>query len=246
MSKPIKELIRKELTKRLEGVTSMAVVGFTGIDAITNRTIRGKLRAKSIRLMVVKNSVARQAFKSLGLEGAEKMLDGPCALAYGADGAVTIVRELLALTKDTPKLTVKAALLDGDIFGADRIAELSKWPTRVEAVGRAIGSALSPGRVLAGCLIGPGGKIASILKTIQDKKKEEEAAAAAAAAAVAPPAPAAEAPAAAPAAVAAPAAAAAPAAEAVPAAATEAPVAAPAAAAEAAPVAPAAPEAPKV
>lgn len=204
MSKPIKELIRKELTKRLEGVTSMAVVGFTGIDAITNRTIRGKLRAKSIRLMVVKNSVARQAFKSLGLEGAEKMLDGPCALAYGADGAVTIVRELLALTKDTPKLTVKAALLDGDIFGADRIAELSKWPTRVEAVGRAIGSALSPGRVLAGCLIGPGGKIASILKSIQDKKKDQEAAAAAAAPA-APAAAAEAAPAAAPAAAEAPA-----------------------------------------
>ena len=97
MSKPIKQLIQKELTKRLEGVTSLAVVGFTGIGAIATRNIRGKLRAKDIRLMVVKNAIARQAFKGMGLAGAETMLDGPCALAYGADGAVTIVRELLAL-----------------------------------------------------------------------------------------------------------------------------------------------------
>lgn len=189
MSKPVKELIQKELSKRLEGVTSMAVVGFTGIDAITTRILRGKLREKSIRLMVVKNSTARQAFKGLGLAGAEQMLDGPCALAYGADGAVTIVRELLALVKEAPKLTVKAALLDGEIYGPDQIQRLSKFPTRVEAIGKLVSGALAPGRILAACLIGPGAKLGSILKTIEDKKKEE----AAAAPAEAPAAPAAEA-----------------------------------------------------
>ena len=195
MSKPIKQLIQKELTKRLEGVTSLAVVGFTGIGAIATRNIRGKLRAKDIRLMVVKNAIARQAFKGMGLAGAETMLDGPCALAYGADGAVTIVRELLALLKEAPKLTVKAALLDGEVYGADQIQRLSKFPTRVEAIGKLSSSAMAPGRVLAACLIGPGAKLASILKSIEDKKKEE-AAAAPAPAAEAPAAPAAEAPAA--------------------------------------------------
>ena len=151
MSKPVKELVKKELVKRLGGVSSLAVVGFTGIDAVTTRIIRGKLREKDIRLSVVKNAVARQAFKSLGLDGAETMLDGPCALAYGGDSVVTIVRELLEIgKKEAPKLTVKAALLDGDIFGPERIDELSKYPTRPEAIGRVISSVLSPGSVLAG------------------------------------------------------------------------------------------------
>lgn len=208
MSKPVKEMIQKELNTRLKGVTSLAVVGFTGIDAVTTRVIRGRLREKSIRLAVVKNSIARQAFKTMGLEKAADMLDGPCALAYGADSVVTIVRELLSLTKEAPKLTVKAALLDGDIFGAERIEELSKYPNRAEAVGRVVSSVLSPGSALAACLIGPSGAIASILKSIEDKKKDEAAAAAAAAPAAeaAPEAPAGEAAPAAPAAEAAPAA----------------------------------------
>lgn len=172
MSKPVKELIRKELVKRLEGVTSMAVIGFTGIDAITTRQIRGKLREKDIRLTVVKNAVARQAFKSVGLAGAADMLDGPCALAYGGDNVVSVVRELLAISKDAPKLTVKAALLDGEVFGTERIEELSKFPTRTEAIGRVVSAVLSPGSVLAGCLVGPSSKIAGILKAIEDKRKE--------------------------------------------------------------------------
>ncbi|RPI63386.1 MAG: 50S ribosomal protein L10, partial [Planctomycetaceae bacterium] len=176
MSKPIKDLIKKELVKRMDGVTSVAVVGFSGIDAVTTRMIRGRLREKQIKLTVVKNSVARNAFKSLGLEGAASLLEGPCALAYGADSVVTVVRELLAIVKDAPKLTVKAALLDGDVFGTEKIEELSKFPTRPEAIGRVVSSILSPAKVIAGCIITPAGKLASILKTIEDKRKDEAAA----------------------------------------------------------------------
>ena len=67
MSKPIKELVQKELIKRFENLTSMAVVGFTGIDANTTREIRGRLREKTIRMTVVKNSIARQALDAVGL-----------------------------------------------------------------------------------------------------------------------------------------------------------------------------------
>jgi ribosomal protein L10 len=181
MSKPVKELLRKELVKRFEGVRSLAVVGFTGIDAIATHEIRGRLRQKQISLTVVKNSVARQAFKSVGLESAVALLEGPCAVAYGADSVVTVVRELLDLGREHKKLTVKAAVLDGDVFGADRIEELSKFPTRQEAIGRTVGCILSPGRLLAACLIGPGSVVASILKSVREQAEKAEAAAAAAA-----------------------------------------------------------------
>jgi len=180
MSKPIKELVRKELVSRFDGVKQMAVVGFTGVDAVTNHKIRGRLHAKNIEMTVVKNSLARQAFKAVGLEVAGEMLDGPCAVAYGADSVITVVRELLDIKKDVPNLEVKSALLDGDVFGAERIEELSKFPTREEAIAQVVGCVLSAGANLAGCLIGPGGQIASILKTLEEKQgdaaKEEAAA----------------------------------------------------------------------
>lgn len=173
MSKPIKELIQNELIKRLTGVSSLAVVGFTGIDAITTHQIRSRLHGKNMKMMVVKNSIARHAFGRTGLPDSKELLTGPCAVVFGAEGVVSVVRELLDIKKDTPNLTVKAAVLEGDIFGAERIEELSKFPTREEAVARTVSCVLSPGGKLVGAIMGPGGKIASLLKSIQEKKEKE-------------------------------------------------------------------------
>ena len=54
-------------------------------------------------------------------------------------------------------------------------------PTREEAIGIVIAAALSPGKKLAGIFKGQASKIASIIKTIEEKAKEKEAAAPAAA-----------------------------------------------------------------
>jgi len=169
MSKPVKALVRKELISRFDGQTSLAVVGFVGLGAIANNQIRGRLLEKGMRLAVVKNVLAKQAFKEVGLEEAGQMLEGPCAVAYGGDSVVDLVRELLEIGKESPTLTVKAAMLDGEIYGSDRIVELSKFPTRDEAIANVLTCALSPARNLAGCLKGPASAIAGILKTIEEK-----------------------------------------------------------------------------
>jgi large subunit ribosomal protein L10 len=156
---------------------SLVVVGFAGVDAVATRIIRGRLREKQIRMTVVKNSVARQAFEAIGLPQAKALIEGPCAIAFSTDpkqvSVVSVVRELLAINKDAPNLTVKAAVLEGAVFGSDQIETLSRFPTRQEAIARAVACVLWPGRKLAGCLIGPGARIAGLLKAVQEKKETE-------------------------------------------------------------------------
>jgi len=196
MSKPVKALIRDELTRRLEGVTSLAIVGLTGVNAITATEIRRRLSEKEIRLLVVKNALARQAFKACGLDVACDLLDGPCALAYGGDNVVSTVRELLDIKKEqASNLVVKAAVMDGEPFGPDRVDALSKFPTHGEAIGTIVSCALAPGMKIAACILAPGSKIASLVKTIEESHADEAAEAAAAEKAAAEEAPAEEAPA---------------------------------------------------
>ena len=177
MSKPVKELVKKELVRRFEGLDSLAIVGFTGIDAITTHEIRGRLRDKQIRLSVVKNSLARAAFKEIGLPDAKELFDGPCAVAYGTDtenvSVVNVVREVLELGKKTENLTVKAAVLEGEIFGPERVKELSEYPTRDEARSNLVACVLAPGKNLVGCLIGPASTLASLVKAIEEKRESE-------------------------------------------------------------------------
>ncbi len=174
MSKPVKEMIRKQIVGRLEGVTSVAVVDLTGIDAITNNEIRGRLLEKDMHISVVKNSLAKQAFKEVGLETAAELLTGPCALAWGSDSIVSVVRELRDIAKEVKMLNVKGALLDGDLFGADRMAELADFPTREEAIGQVVGAILSAGSNVSSCIIAPGSQIASVLKKIEEDGGDSE------------------------------------------------------------------------
>ncbi len=174
MGKPVKKLLRDELIRRFRGVTQLAVVGFTRVDANTANEVRARLREKDIRMTVVKNALARQAFRELDIPQAGELLDGPCAVAYGADPdtveIVTIVRELLEIGEQAANLTVKAAFMDGELFGADRIEALSRYPTRDEAVAQVAQCVLAPAARLAGCLLAPGGRVAGILKTIEERQ----------------------------------------------------------------------------
>ena len=61
------------------------------------------------------------------------------------------------------------------------VLQVSKLPTREEAVGQLVALILSPGKNLAGAIKSPGSKLASILKTIEEKAPKEAAAAAPAA-----------------------------------------------------------------
>ncbi|MDP7637184.1 MAG: 50S ribosomal protein L10 [Phycisphaerae bacterium] len=172
MSKPVKTLIRNELADRFKDVKSLAVVGLAGVGAVATNGIRNRLLENDIRLLVVKNSLARQAFRSVGLEAAADLLSGPCAIAYGGDSIVSVVRELMDIKKqeEAKALTVKAAVLEGEAYGSDRIEAMSRFPTREEALAKLAACVLGPGSKLSGCMLAPGGKLAALVKAIEEKQ----------------------------------------------------------------------------
>ena len=172
MSKPVKALLRKELVRRLTGADSLTVLSLVGVPGVASNELRGQLLESGITMTVVKNSVARQAFKEVGLESVIGLLDGPSAVAVGGESVVDVVRLLLEFAKAQPTLVIRGALLEGEVFGPDRVEELSKWPTRDEAIANLAGMALSPGRKLAGAIVGPGGRIAGAIKTLSESESE--------------------------------------------------------------------------
>jgi len=181
MSKFVKDLITKELTLRLKNIDGVGVINPRGIDAIKNHGIRRRLHEKGIRMMVVKNTLAKRAVGDGKLKGFDKLLDGPSAVIYGKASISTIARALLEELKKDEKLELRGMFFDGEVYVGDKgVEQVSKMPTREEAIANILGSILGPGKKLAGAIKGPGGKLGAILKTIEDKAKEKEGAPAAA------------------------------------------------------------------
>jgi large subunit ribosomal protein L10 len=184
MSKKVKALVERDISNRLKDLDAVAVINPRGINANRNNAIRRKLHDQGLKMTVVKNTLARRATATTKLKGFEQLLDGPSAVIYGRASIATVARLLLDEKKADDKLELRGVFFDGEVYvGEAGVTQVSKLPTREEAIALVLGAILSPARNIAAALKGPAGKLASILKTIEDKAKEKEGAAPAAEAA---------------------------------------------------------------
>jgi len=175
MSKFVKNLITRDLAKRFEGVDGVAVINPRGIDGHKTHALRRKLHATGLRMTVVKNTLARRAVDGgeSKLKGFDKLLDGPSALIYGQASIANIARLLLDAKKDNDAMELRGVFFDGELYTGDKgVEQVSKLPTREEAIGLIVGAILGPGSNLVGALKGPGGTLGAILKTIEEKGKD--------------------------------------------------------------------------
>ena len=172
MSKYVKQLVTRDIKRQLDGVEDAVLVNYVGMDANTTNELRGELDAKDIRMMVVKNSLARSATKGSSLEPAFEGAKGQIAICWGASDFVSLVKELVRLDKDEEKFekfTATGGVMDGEKLDPGKLAEVSKWPSREEQISMLSGQILGPGSQLSAALIGPGKMLNSQIKQIADR-----------------------------------------------------------------------------
>ena len=175
MSKPVKELILADYKKRFDNVEAALVIDVRGMDANDNNALRLDLASKDIRVTIVKNSLARKAFAGTSLEAIIGSLQGPSALAYGAESVVDVAREMVAWARKLEHLELRAAVLDGELFeGKAGVTRLSQYPTRLEAKARVVQLVLAPAATLVAAMLGPPSGILSIVKEIERRLSDEE------------------------------------------------------------------------
>ena len=124
MSKKVKSLIEREVETRLKGLDAVAVINPRGINATKTNLIRRRLHEKGMRMMVVKNSLARRAMdERMGL----------------VDLAAMILRALRSVGGESsaPRLSYQA-LMSGSV------AASSSSCVRIDAVPSTPASPLGP------------------------------------------------------------------------------------------------------
>ena len=112
-------------------------------------------------------------------EGFEVLLEGPSAIVYGEASGPALARALISAKEANENLELRGIFFDGEAYvGEEGVKKVSSFPTREEAIANVLAAILSPGKKLAGALKGPGGKVAALIKAVEEKAKEKEGAAA--------------------------------------------------------------------
>jgi large subunit ribosomal protein L10 len=171
------------LEKTFSTVRDLVLITPSKVDSTLDFNFRKQLRDKKVKVQMVKNSLVKRVFEAGGIKLEGKTWTGTTLIAWGPESIKDLSKAVDGLIKDIEKkdpkakekFKVKAAIADGQLVTMDMAL---KMPTRLEAIGEIIGMILGPASSIAGCLIAPGGQVASQIATIAERKEEAAPAAA--------------------------------------------------------------------
>ena len=176
MSKYVKELFQKELADKFVETGHFLVIETKGVSGNENNEMRGALKAKGIKLTVVKNSLMRRALEGLGMSAAVSLfLAGPRTVAYGGDSIVDVAKEIADWGKKISAVKLKGAYIEGDVMDAEEAKALAKMPNRAQLHGTIAMLVASCGANVAGAIGSGGSNIAGCVSSLVEKLEKEAA-----------------------------------------------------------------------
>ncbi len=174
MSKYVKELMMDQLKTELNGDRSVLILDLKGLDAVSEYQFRRDLRKKSIKMRVLRNTLARRVFEDMGVGGLSRFLEGPSVAVWGGPGVAELAKEIFDQVKKLKKPAIKGGAVDGTVIGPDQIEDITKLPSREALIGRVVSLALGPvGRVIT-LANSPASGLLGQLKTLSEGAPADE------------------------------------------------------------------------
>ena len=171
MTKTEKQATIDTLTKKFSDANFFYFTDTSGLTVGKINQLRRICFDKGINLQVAKNTLIKKALVAGGKfsDDLDPVLHGPTAIMFTETGNVPakVIKQFRA-GGDKPAL--KAAYIDSAIYvGENQLEALINVKSKDELVGDIIGLLQSPAKNVISALKSSGGKLAGIVKTLQER-----------------------------------------------------------------------------
>ena len=167
---------KKAFVKEVSAVAgeslSAVVAEYRGLSVAEMTELRKEARGADVYLRVVKNTLARRAFKGTDFECLEDSLKGLVLLAFAKDDPGAAARVIKDFAKEHEALQAVSLSLGGQLLPASDLAKLAELPTLDQARAMLLGVMIAPMSKLVRTLAEPPAMLARTLSA----RGEQEAA----------------------------------------------------------------------
>ena len=132
MERAVKEENISALKLDLAKAQSLVLADFRGVSVKADTSLRREFRLNGCRYQVVKNTLLGIAVKGTPMEGIEKLLAGPTAIAYSFEDPATPAKIAAKVAKAEEKFVIKGGYVDGKALDAKGVEALSQLPGKDE------------------------------------------------------------------------------------------------------------------
>ena len=167
-----KKVIVDQVGTTASNALSLVIADARGVNVTHMTILREKAREQKIEIRVVRNTLAKLAFKGTDFECVNEVLAGPSLFGFSMEDPGAAARLFKEFAKDNDKFEVKALSISGQLLDNGQIDVLAKLPTLEQALGQLACVTLAPITKLVRTFNEVPTKVTRVVGAVRDKKQE--------------------------------------------------------------------------
>lgn len=160
----------EELTEKLNKAKAIYFTDYVGLDVGSITQLRSEFFKNSVEYYVAKNTLLKIAAENNKIEGLDKFLSGPTAIAISYDEPTAPAKIIKEFAKKFEKPTVKGILFDGEVLDGSKFKSIADMPSREQLIAMFASSLQSPLVKLLGLLNATMSSLVGVLNNLKEKK----------------------------------------------------------------------------
>jgi large subunit ribosomal protein L10 len=142
----------EQFSKLIADSNSIFLADFSGMTVEEITLMRNKFYQNGIEFKVIKNTLAKKALHKAGIEQLDPYLKGVNGFAFGHKDPSLPAKIMFDFAKAEERPQVRSCILEGQIYGPDKIALVKDLPTREQIIVELIGQIQAPVSSFVGTL----------------------------------------------------------------------------------------------
>jgi len=166
-----KEVMVQDYVEKIQKSKGLVFANFDGLKVKEIEELRKQCREESVDYVVAKKTLMKIAFEKAGIKDVDpKILPNSVASIFGYNDEIVSAKIIGQYSKSHESLRAVGGVLENKFIDSTKVIELSKLPSRLELLAKAVGSIKAPVsgfvNVLAGNLRG----LVGVLNAIKENK----------------------------------------------------------------------------